>query len=254
MYLIKRKFLDLIKETKFIKKINYNKFIFYFLFNLKSQFEKFKININTKCLVFSQYPGAETKGLGGLMAQYPKNFEVLCMTNGSTILSELNPIDSSSIKKQQFQDVMKAMRIKGFKIFDIYDKTLKNHYSTFKKIDISEADYIFIPNLYDNNPDTISLISHFRHLLEEKEHKKDLKIMLFESDFPMPTLDYYVDISQIVETKKKFLKEFYPENKFSGLVEKIMGINYFRSIKHNINACEAFMCFSVDEFLKIPFV
>lgn len=254
MYLIKRKFLDLIKETKFIKKINYNKFIFYFLFNLKSQFEKFKININTKCLVFSQYPGAETKGLGGLMAQYPKNFEVLCMTNGSTILSELNPIDSSSIKKQQFQDVMKAMRIKGFKIFDIDDKTLKNHYSTFKKIDISEADYIFIPNLYDNNPDTISLISHFRHLLEEKEHKKDLKIMLFESDFPMPTLDYYVDISQIIETKKKFLKEFYPENKFSGLVEKIMGINYFRSIKHNINACEAFMCFSVDEFLKIPFV
>ena len=254
MYLIKRKFLDLIKETKFIKKINYNKFIFYFLFNLKSQFEKFKININTKCLVFSQYPGAETKGLGGLMAQYPKNFEVLCMTNGSTILSELNPIDSSSIKKQQFQDVMKDMRIKGFKIFDIDDKTLKNHYSTFKKIDISEADYIFIPNLYDNNPDTISLISHFRHLLKEKEHKKDLKIMLFESDFPMPTLDYYVDISQIVETKKKFLKEFYPENKFSGLVEKIMGINYFRSIKHNINACEAFMCFSVDEFLKIPFV
>ena len=130
MHAFKRKIVDFIKKTNIIKKINYNKFVFYFLFGLKSQFGQFKININTKCLVLSQYPGAETKGLGGLIAQHPKNFEVLCLTNGSSILP-LNPVESSSIKKQEFQEVMKMIRIKGSKIFDIDDKTLKNHYTTF---------------------------------------------------------------------------------------------------------------------------
>lgn len=254
MNTFKRKLIDFIKKTNIIKKINYNKFVFYFLFGLKSQFGQFKININTKCLVFSQYPGAETKGLGGLIAQYPKNFEVLCLTNGSSLLPQFDPIESSSIKKQQFLDVMKGTRVKGHKIFDIDDKTLKNHYSTFKKIDISEADYIFVPNVYDNNIDTIALLKHFKELLKDKEHKENLKIIMFESDFPLCTLDYFVNISSIIETKKKMLAQYYPQDKYPNLVDGIVGINAFRAIQHNCEYCEAFMLFSVDEFMKIPLI
>ncbi len=251
---LKRKIIDFIKKTDIVKKINYNKFVFYFLFGLKAQFGKFKINIDTNCLVMSQYPGAETKGLGGLIAQYPKNFEVLCLTNGSSLIDKFDPIESASIKKQQFAEVMKAMRVKGYKIFDIDDKTLKNHYLTFKKIDISEADYIFLPNVYDNNIDTIALLKHFKQILKDKEHKPELKIIMYESDFPMCTLDYYVNISSIIETKKKFLRHYYPEDKYPGYVDRIIGINAFRAIQHNVEYCETFMAFTVDEFLKIPLI
>lgn len=251
---LKRKIIDFIKETNIIKKINFNKFVFYFLFGLKNQFGQFKININTNCLVFSQYPGAETKGLGGLIAQNPKNFEILCLTNGSSLLPQYDPIESSSIKKQQFLDVMKNARVKGYKIFDIDDKTLKNHYSTFKKIDISEADYIFVPNVYDNNIDTIALLKHFKQILKDKEHKETLKIIMFESDFPLCTLDYYVNISSIIETKKRMLAQYYPQEKFPTLVDRAIGINAFRAIAHHCEYCEAFMMFSVDEFLKIPLI
>lgn len=254
MHAFKRKIIDFIKKTNIVKKINYNKFVFYFLFGLKSQFGQFKININTKCLVLSQYPGAEIKGLGGLIAQCPKNFEILCLTNGSSILSNLDPVESASIKKQQFQDVMRTMRVKGSKIFDIDDKTLKNHYSTFKKIDISEADYIFVPNVYDNNIDTIALLKHFKQILKDKEHKETLKVIMYESDFPLCTLDFFVNISSIVETKKKLLKQYYPEDKFPNLVDRILGINAFRAIQHKCEYCETFMAFSVDEFMKIPLI
>lgn len=250
----KTKLINFLKKTKIIKKINLNKLIFYFLFGLKNQFAQFKININTKCLVFSQYPGAETKGLGGLIAQYPKNFEVLCFTNGSDMLCEFDPVESASIKKQQFCDVMKSIRVKGYKIFDIDSKTLKNHYSTFKKIDISEADYIFIPNVYDLNTDTISLLEHFKQILKDKEHKKNLKIIMFESDFSLCILDYFVNISSIIETKKRMLKNYYPEDKFPNLIDKIIGINAFRSIQCDGDYCEAFLSFSVDEFMKIPLI
>ncbi len=254
MHNLKRKLIDFIKKTDIIKKINYSKFVFYFLFGLKSRFGQFKININTKCLVLSQYPGAETKGLGGLAAQYPKNFEILCLTNGSNMIENYDPIESAGIKKQQFQDVMKTIRIKGSKIFDIDSGTLKNHYATFKKIDISEIDYIFIPNVYDNNIDTIALLQHFKQILKDKEFKPELKILMYESDFPLCTLDYYIDISPIIETKKKMLKTYYPEDKFPNLVDKITGINAFRSIQHNCEYCEAFMAFTPEEFIKIPLI
>jgi len=254
MFALKRKLIDFIKRTKIIKKINYNKFVFYFLFGLKSQFGQFKVNINTNCLVLSQYPGAETKGLGGLIAQYPKNFEVLCFTNGSSLVNDFEAIESASIKKQQFSQVMKNVRVKGYKIFDIDDKTLKNYYSTFKKIDISEADYIFVPNVYDNNIDTIALLKHFKQILKDKEHKENLKIMMFESDFPLCTLDYYVNITSIIASKKRMLDTYYPTDKFPNLVNKVLGINAFRSIQHGCDFCEAFMSFSVDEFMKIPLI
>lgn len=254
MTALKRKVIDFIKKTNLIKKINYNKFIFYFLFGLKSQFGQFKININTNCLVLSQYPGAETKGLGGLIAQYPKNFEVLCFTNGASLLPDYDAIESSSIKKQQFIDVMKSARVKGFKIFDIDDKLLKNYYSTFKKIDISEADYIFVPNVYDNNIDTIALLKHFKQILKDKEYKENLKIVMFESDFPLCTLDYYADISHIISSKKRMLDTYYPNDKFPNLTNKILGINAFRSVQHGCEFCEAFMAFTVDEFMRIPLI
>lgn len=254
MVALKRKIVDFIKKTNIIKKINYNKFVFYFLFGLKSQFGQFKININANCLVLAQYPGAETKGLGGLIAQYPKNFEILCFTNGSSLLEEYDSVKSAGIKKQQFLEVMKSTRVKGYKIFDIEDKTLKNHYSTFKKIDISEADYIFVPNVYDNNIDTIALLKHFKQILKDKEHKENLKIMMYESDFPLCTLDYYVNIGSIISSKKRMLDTYYPNDKFPNLTNKILGINAFRSIQHDCEFCETFMSFTVDEFMKIPLI
>ena len=203
MVVLKRKIIDFVKNSSLIKKVNFNKYIFYFLLKVKKQHLQFKMNINTKALVLSQYPGAETKGLGGLIAQYPKNFEILCLTNGSSMLNEFDSVESASIKKQQFSEVMKSMRVKGFKIFDIDDKTLKNHYSTFKKIDVSESDFIFVPNVYDNNIDTIALLRHFKQILKDKEHKENLKIIMYESDFPLCTLDYFVNITPIIATKKR---------------------------------------------------
>ena len=188
-----------------------------------------------------------------MIAQNPKNFEVLCFTNGSALLKN-DPLEAALIKKQQFTDVMKSTRVKGYKIFDIDSKTLKNHYSTFKKIDISEVDYIFVPNVYDNNVDTIALLKHFKQILKDKEIKPDLKIFMYESDFSLCTLDYYVNISPIIETKKKLLRFYYPEDKFKGMTDKIIGINAFRAIQYNCDYVEAFMSFSVEEFLKIPLI
>ena len=58
----------------------------------------------------------------------------------------------------------------------------------------------------------------------------------------------------IIETKKKMLNQYYPEDKFPSLTQRITGINAFRAIAHGCEYCEAFMAFSVDEFMKIPLI
>ena len=242
------------EKIKTFKQMNLNKYLFYFLLNMENKASQFKMDINTSCLVFSHYPGAEVKGLGGLIAQYPKNFEILCMTNGSNILEGFDSVQSASIKKQEFQEVMKSRRVKGSKIFDIDSNTLKNQYSTFKKIDVSEADYIFVPNVYDTNPDAIALLQHFKRMLQEKEYKKNLQIVMYESDIPVCVPNLYVNISSIAETKKKILNTYYPQDKFPNLTEKIIGINLFRAVQCKCDYAEAFMSFSIDEFLKIPMI
>lgn len=244
----------MIMNSKAFSAFDYNKQLFYFLFNLKNKAEKFKININTSCLVLSPYPGAEIKGLGGLIAQYPKNFEVLCLTNGSSLLPQYDAIESASVKKQQFHEVSRLTRIKGSKIFDIEDKTLKNHFSTFRKIDISEADYIFLPNVYNSNPDAISLLSHFKKLLEDKEYKKNLKLVMYEADNPLCCCDLYVNISSIIETKKKMLSVYYPEDKYRPLIQKTVGLNSYRAMNYDCDYVESFMSIGIEEFLNIPMI
>lgn len=241
-------FFNLIKN--FTLRKNCNASLFYFALNSNSNFEQFKINIDTKCLVLSQYPGAEIKGLGGLIAQYPKNFEVLCLTNGA----KSSDLETAKNKKQQFGEVMKTLRVKGYKIFDIDKKCLKNNYSTFKKIDISEVDYIFIPNIYDINTDAVYLLRHFKQLLKDKEHKQNLKIIMFESDYSLSAPDYIADISNIAETKRKMLKIYYPEEKFSSMADKIIALNSYRAIKCGAEFCEVFMSFDIEEFMKIDLI
>ncbi len=236
------------------KKENCKKSFFSFLFDLKNNTKQLKMNIDTHCIVLSQYPSAETKGLGGLIAQNPKNFEILCFTNGSTFLKGADAIDSSAIAKQKFTEVMKKTRVKGYKIFDIADGTLINNYSTFKKIDISEANYIFIPNVYDVNPDTIALLKHFKELLKVKEYKENLKIFMFESDYSLALTDYYVDISSIIETKKRMLEGYFPKDKYIDYSSKITGLNAFRSLKYDCEYAETFLSLTVEEFLNIPVI
>lgn len=234
------------------RKEHLSKGFYGFLFNLKKETRKLKMNIDTKCLVLSQYPGAETKALGGLIAQYPKNFEVLCLTNGSSRISGVDAIDSIALMKQRFNEVMKSSRVKGYKIFNIENKSLASNYKTFRKIDISEVDYIFIPNVYDTNPDTLALLRHFKELLKEKEHKANLVIFMFESDSSLAISNYYVNIDSIIETKKKMVETFYPQDKNPNLVFKILGLNAFRSQDKGCQYAEAFLSLTVDEFCAIP--
>ena len=232
--------------------MEYDRFVFRLLSEKKYSPGNFKIKIETKCLVLSPYIGAETKGLGGLIAQYPKNFEVLALTNGSSLIKNVSQVESINIKQDQFYNVMKLARVKGYKIFDINSNTLKDEYKKVSKIDISEADFIFIPNPFDSNPDTVALISHFKRILKNREYKKTLQILMYESDETLSFVDYYADISGISATKKQMLGVYYQNDQ--KLITGVLGLNKFRAVNLNCDMAECFTRFYVQDFLNLPLI
>ncbi len=233
-------------------KMKYDRFVFRLLSEKKYPPGNFKIKIETKCLVLSPYIGAETKGLGGLIAQYPKNFEVLALTNGSSLVKNVSQVESINIKQEQFYNVMKLARVKGYKIFDINSNTLKDEYKKISRIDISEADFIFIPNPFDLNPDTLALITHFKRILKNREYKKTLQILMYESDETLSFPDYYADISGITTTKKQMLSVYYQNDQ--KLITGILGLNKFRAVNLNCDTAECFTRFYVEDFLSLPLI
>lgn len=248
------KVINFIKILKTIKKAGFDRFAFHFLYKINSKEKPLKINLETKCLVLSHSIGAETKALGGLIAQHPKNFEILCLTNGSNLVKDKSPSEAAKIKKQQFEKVMQLARIRGWKIFDINPYCLESEFTKIKKMDISEADYIFIPNAFDSNPDCLALLAHFKKILENNEHKKTLKILMYESDNPLIYTDCHADISAIVQTKHKMLECYYPNKEDENTILSVLGLNRFRATKANCHYSEAFMTYTPSEFLKIPFL
>lgn len=233
-------------------KMKFNKLVFRFLNRTKTPMRQFRVKIETRCLVLAPFIGAESLALGGLIAQYPKNFEILAFTNGSSMVKNVSRIESSNIKKEQFFNVMKHARVKGYKVFDINSGELKGEYKKISKIDISEADFIFVPNPFDSNPDTIALLEHFKKILKTKEHKKTLQILMYESDCPLTYTDYYADITNISSAKKQMLEIYFGDDE--KLISGIFGLNRFRAINKNAQYCEGFAGFFVQDFLKLPLI
>ena len=147
---------------------------------------------------------------------------------------------------------MKHARVKGYKIFDINSGTLKDEYKKISRIDISEADFIFVPNPFDGNSDTLALINHLKKILKTKDYKKTLQILMYESDCALSYVDYYTDITNIATAKKQMLSIYYPNDQ--KLISGIIGLNKFRAINFGGEMSECFAGFFVEDFLKLPLI
>ena len=64
---------------------------------------------------------------------------------------------------------------------DIDDKRLIMRYDRFRTINISDYDYIFIPNILEQNRDAKAVAILLSQLFKDKPHKKDLKIVMYET-------------------------------------------------------------------------
>lgn len=236
-----KEFLNKVVTPKVLK--------FYLSINLKPK--PLRLDENEKCLLLAPHADDESIGAAGLLIKHPSQFEVICLTNGAKGIKNLGRDEAVAVRKEEFQNAMEKAKVKSFQIFDIEDKELILNYEKFKIIDIKEFDYIFIPNLLDQHLDHKAVSVNLKRLLKEKQHKSSLKIAMYEVWSALPMPNAYLDISDIVTLKKQMINEHKSQIATKDYTSKIIGLNEYRGLPHNLDFAESFLVLDVVTFNKI---
>lgn len=237
-----------------LKALLFNKLVpniyrFYLSVNLKTK--KLELNPEDKCLCIAPHSDDESIGMGATLFKYPNNFKVVCLTNGIKGVKNLPPEEALKVRKEEFSNAMKIASIKDYEFLDIDDKHVISEYDKFEKIDISDCDYVFIPNILDQHMDHKSVAINLNRLLKDKKHKKNLKILMYEvwSSLAMP--NSYVDISDCIDKKKEMINSHISQVEVKDYTSKAISLNSYRGLPHDIDYAEAFMLLDIDTFSKL---
>lgn len=231
---------------------------FYMSVNYSSKV--FKLTGDEKCLCLAPHQDDETIGMGGTLAKYAKNFEVICLTNGAKGFADAKRIanveaqrdDVLNIRQQEFANAMKIAGIEKYKILNIEDRSLALGFNEFvKNINFENFDYVFIPNIIDQHKDHKAVSYLLYKYLTEYEPTKDFKICFYEVWSALGMVNSSIDITDFIETKEKMLDAYPSQTTYRSYTSAAIGLNKYRGLANNLQYAEAFLMLSKDEFLKL---
>ena len=222
--------------------------IFKSYLSVKFGVDEFEIEPEAKCLCLCPHQDDESIGMGGTLAKYNKNFAVICLTNGAKGLKSLPKDEAIKVRCDEFETALSKAQISDYKILDIEDRALIDSYEKFSVIDISEFDYIFIPNLIDQHKDHKAVAILLNKMLEEKPHKENLKICMYEVWATLALPNKSVDIEEFIEVKKAMIQSYKSQIEQRDYFTPIIGLNMYRAQQLNKKFVEDFTLLNVKEF------
>jgi len=108
-----------------------------FCLTIDFKIKELQLKETDKCLLLAPHADDESIGCCGLLLRYPKNFTVICLSDGR-YSDKFKPIDKLiEERKLEFDCVMNELGIKSYIMLGIEDRNLINNFKTFSKIDIS---------------------------------------------------------------------------------------------------------------------
>ncbi len=238
-----------------IKKFLFKNFIYKFnklavTINLKPQELNFKEN--EKCLCLSPHADDESIGMGGLLSLFPDNFEVILLTNGKKGIKNLAQGEIIKIREEEFKNAMNVAGIKDYKFLHAQDKKLLDSFDVFKTIDLEKYDYIFVPNIIDQHPDHKAVSLLLKELLNSgAKVKPDLKICFYEVWSTLGFVNVFVDISDVMESKKAMINCYKSQIAQKNYEYYIFGLNQYRGIFKDKKYVEAFCTLEISDFKKV---
>ena len=208
------------------------------------------IKENDKILVVAPHQDDETIGCGGLLAMYGKKCDVLLLTDGrlgnAKMYKDLDEL--VKIRNNELDKTCKIVSVNKITRLPIQNEQLTKHIDIVKNVDIKEYDYIFIPYRKDMHPDHKVCYKIFKSMISSQKAKAQL--IEYEVWTPLETPTYILDISDIIETKKKMLKEYKSQLKEKDYLGATLGLNKYRGMFIEKKYGEAYM-HSIYSGLKV---
>lgn len=237
-----------------IKKILFNKIIpkihkFYLSVNLK--ITEFTPEEGEKCLCLAPHADDESIGCGGILSLYPKNFDVICLTDGRKGVKSVSVEEAIKIRKNEFSNAMTSAGVNSFQIFNAEDKHLIEYFEQFRTIPVEKYDYIFIPNMLDQHPDHKAVSLLLKRLIDKTKHKSNLKIAFYEVWTTLALPNAFVDITSVKDKKAILINSHRSQVEQKNYTQKALALNEYRGLQKNRDFAEAFCIVDVPVFKKM---
>jgi len=236
-------------QNGFIKKLYYK--IFNFYNSIETIYPKeLKFDNNNKILILAPHADDEVIGCGGLLLKYSKQCDVICLTDGRYGDRDIDIHNMIKIRKNEFISVMTKLNIKNFNFLEIEDTKLKYNYEVLNQISFNNYDYICIPNNLDQHPDHKVVFNHIQQAYKDKLIKKNIKIIMYEIWGTLPIVNYYIDISHIVQQKKEIINLYHSQIKYIDYATKILALNEYRGMIANKKYVEGYFIINIRDLIK----
>lgn len=195
--------------------------------------KKWEIKANDKICVLAPHADDEVIGCGGLLAKYGKQCDVILLTDGAFGGDE----NIQKIREDEFTKVMNFLKIENFSFMRAKDTRLIEAFDLFKKNDFSKYDYVVMPHPLDPHKDHVVVQAFFKKLKKKKGLKA--KTVYYEVWGAMSEPTNFIDISDVAETKRKSIEMYESQNNID-YAERILGLNRYRGMRHNVEFAEAY--------------
>ena len=194
---------------------------------------------NKKILIISPHPDDLEIGMGGtafILSKKNQIYHIIC-TNGSGSTNEFSSkevlIQKRKDESKQSNNFLKVKESKIYKIDHIKNNKNKLEFIKLFKKDIKKIrpDILFCthPKL-DNHPTHRKISREIMKII----NKNKIKIFYYQVWGCFNKFNYYVDISKVVEKKKKMINFHKSQTSYKDYVQGIIGLNKYHAVFNNI--------------------
>jgi len=187
--------------------------------------KELKFMASARILVLAPHPDDESIGCGGLLLKYPGQCDVVVLTDGRHGgLSGQDETETVSLRRSEFEKAVAYAGVKKWFFLGVEDGKLSENFAKFATLDISGYDAIFCPAPGENHEDHACVYEFLLKL------KPQAQIFSYEVWSALSSPSHYIDISDVVDEKKRLIAFYESQTAQVDYVSKAIGLNCFRGM------------------------
>ena len=166
-----------------------------------------KIKNNDKILIIAPHPDDECIGVGGILVNYTSQCDVWLLTDGCKGMTDSNNRKLGAIRKKEFENEMKYLKISSYKMFGLKDGTLSQYKDMLDKENLSCYTKIFVTNKNDIHKDHRAAYEIVVHAIRVQA-LFSIELFQYEVSEPLMIGTHFYDFTKEVK-KKEYLISFH---------------------------------------------
>ncbi len=187
--------------------------------------KELKFKESDRILVLAPHPDDESIGCGGILLKYASQCDVVVLTDGRHGGPPgQNNEEVIAIRNAEMAKAMSYVGVNNFQFLGIEDGKLSENFATFAKIDTDSYNVIVCPHKNDNHSDHSCVYEYLQRL------QPRARIIAYEVWSAIASPTHYIDLTDVVEEKKRLIGFHKSQIEQVDYVSKTIGLNCYRGM------------------------